>query len=342
MTQFVGVFALVVLLLTLACAVPLTAEEPDFYQSDRGVRPGGQFNIKGRTLGGSQFWADQLFFHGWRIQRNVVTGHYRLLDEDDYRYAWGTYAACRGKLDTIRRERQLPVMKGKAVVVLHGLVRTRRSMNGLCRYLEEHGGYKTFNVTYPTTRGDVGTHAAQLARIMENLQGIEEINFVTHSLGGLVIRHYLADMTDEKNGRKPDPRIRRIVMLGPPNQATQLAQNYGKNNPIWEFVSGSSGKQLSGDWDELEKRLATPECEFGIIAGGKGRNPLIEGESDLVVTVKETRLAGARDFAVLPLFHTFLMTDATAQRYTLRFLEEGCFISERKRQPISADNESEK
>ena len=42
------------------------------------------------TLGGKQFWADELFFHQWRIQRNVFTGHCRLLDEHDLRHASGT------------------------------------------------------------------------------------------------------------------------------------------------------------------------------------------------------------------------------------------------------------
>jgi hypothetical protein len=41
------------------------------------------------TLGGAQFWSDELIFHRWRIQLNAFTGYYRLLDGDDYRHTWG-------------------------------------------------------------------------------------------------------------------------------------------------------------------------------------------------------------------------------------------------------------
>src|SRR3989304_9434008 len=70
------------------------------------------------TLGGKQFWADELFFHKWRIQRNVFTGHYRLLDENNRRHAWGTFDQCREILEKIKHQRHLPPMKGKAVIGL--------------------------------------------------------------------------------------------------------------------------------------------------------------------------------------------------------------------------------
>ena len=36
-----------------------------------------------KTLGGRQFWGDVHYFRGWRIQQNVFTKHYRLLDPGD-------------------------------------------------------------------------------------------------------------------------------------------------------------------------------------------------------------------------------------------------------------------
>ena len=146
------------------------------------------------TLGGKQFWADQLLFHQWRIQRNVFDGHFRLLDGQNLRYASGTYDECREVLERIRRERRLPPMKGRAVVVLHGLARSRSSMDSLCRYLHEKGGYSIFNVEYPSTQADVAEHARSLRHIIDNLEGIEEINFIGHSMGNVVIRHYLGDL----------------------------------------------------------------------------------------------------------------------------------------------------
>jgi hypothetical protein len=104
---------------------------------------------------------------------------------------------------------------------------------------------------------------------------------------------------------------------------------------------GASGTQLASDWKELESHLAIPACQFGVIAGGAGtpdgRNPLVAGDDDLIVGIEETRLAGAHDFLVLPLMHTFMMDDPAVQEATLRFLQHGFFVSQTRRQPISRD-----
>jgi pimeloyl-ACP methyl ester carboxylesterase len=296
----------------------------------------GKFNAVTPTLGGKQFWADELFFHDWHIQRNVFTGHYRLLDGYHLRHAWGTFEECRGKLERIKTDRGLPAMRGPAVIVLHGLFRTPTSMNKISRFLREQG-YTVFNVSYPTTRGSVAEHARSLARIIENLDGIDELNFVGHSLGNLVVRHYLADHTHPEDGLRPDARIKRIVMLGAPNQGAQIAEALGSVG-LFHAVAGASGSQLAREWDSLKANLATPECEFGILAGGrsteKGFNPLLTGDNDLVVSVDSTRLAGAADFAVLPVIHSLMMNDRTVMEYTLRFLRHGYFISAEARRPI--------
>ena len=51
-------------------------------------------NWKFGTLGGKQFWTDELIHGGWRIQRNVLSGHFRLLDADNQRRAWGSWEGC--------------------------------------------------------------------------------------------------------------------------------------------------------------------------------------------------------------------------------------------------------
>ena len=92
----------------------------------------------------------------------------------------------------------------------------------------------------------------------------------------------------------------------------------------------------------MKQNLATPRGEFGIIAGGtgsdEGHNPLLEGDDDLVVSVAETRLAGARDFLVVPALHTVIMDDPTVQECTSRFLQAGYFRSEEARCPIPPDS----
>jgi pimeloyl-ACP methyl ester carboxylesterase len=289
------------------------------------------------TLGGMQFWADELFFHRWRIQRNVLTGHYRLLDGNLLRHASGTYGECLAKLQEIKRERNLPPMQGRAVVTLHGLAHSRVSMTPLGKYIESRSDYTVFNVGYPSTRCGIEEHAQALAKIVEHLDGIREINFVAHSMGNILVRRFLADQTDESAGRRPDGRIKRIVMLGPPNHGSILADKLGENG-AFKFVLGDSGQQLGREWVWTENSLVTPRCEFGIIAGGLGNrhgiNPLLPGDNDGVVTVASARLAGARDMVLVPTLHSAMIIDPRVHEYVLRFLTHGHFVSESMRRPV--------
>ncbi len=298
----------------------------------------GRINAALPTLGGRQFWADELFFHDWHIQRNVFTGHCRLLDGNNVRYAWGTAQECQNRLEQIKRQRKLPPMRGAGVVVLHGLFRSAASMSTMGRFLREQGGYSVFNVSYPTTQGAVADHAQCLERVVQSLAGIERLDFVAHSLGNLVVRYYLGTHSRPELGLRPDPRIGRIVMLGPPNQGAQLADALSDSR-LFHFVAGASGSQLGRDWPALEARLATPSVPFGILAGGRGTprgyNPWFRQDNDMVVSVESTRLAGAADFAVLPVLHTLMMDDPQVQAYTLRFLQQGYFIDPAHRSPIA-------
>ena len=285
-------------------------------------------NLALPTLGGKQFWADERFFHAWRIQRNVVTGHCRLLGGNNIRHAWGTFDHCLGVLSEIRRKQDLPPMEGPAVVILHGLGRTRSGMSSLAKYLKKNGGYTTFNVSYPSTRSGIADHAKALAGIIENLEGIDRIDLVGHSMGNIVIRRYLADQTDDLTGAKPDARIKRVVMLGPPNHGSIIA-NILRDNGLFTAVMGKPGQELGREWVWLETDLATPRCEFGIIAGGLGNdvgfNPALPGDDDGVVTVATARLEGATDFVLLPVLHSIMASDRKVQMQTLRFLQTGRF-----------------
>ncbi|MHB8955384.1 MAG: lipase/acyltransferase domain-containing protein [Pirellulaceae bacterium] len=297
-------------------------------------------NIAAATLGGKQFWADELVHGSWRIQKNVLSGHYRLLDPDNRRCAWGTWDHCREQWNGIRA--QVPPLKPRVVLVLHGLGRTRSSLANLVQYLSEHGPYEVLNITYASTRVPLSEDAKSLARVISHLEGATEINFVAHSMGNLVVRHFLQDQLVAARGLGNDPRIRRFVMLAPPNHGASLATRF-QYDPIFRLIFATGGQQFTKQWAQLQEHLATPSCEFGIIAGGADdgghRNPLLEGDDDMIVTVEETRLAGAADFVIVPALHTFIMDDPRVPEYTLRFLEHGYFVAEEARNPIKAEQE---
>lgn len=298
----------------------------------------GHLNVLTPTLGGKQLWTDELVFRDWRIQRHAYTGHYRLLDHENHRRAWGTFEQCREVLEKLKLELQLPPLEGKVVIALHGIIRTRASMASMCEFLERFGDYTALNVSYASTRSDLSSHAAALGLIVKNLgPGVTEINFVAHSLGNLVIRRYLGDCYQQRHGLTADPRVHRIVMLAPPNNGAHLAEIF-KRNAVMDMVWGQSARQLAEGWEQLRNELAVPMCPFGILAGGRGtpegRSPWLQGDDDLVVSVEETKLTGARDFAVLPVIHGLIMDEPMAQKYTLMFLRHGYFVSEAHRQPL--------
>ena len=313
------------------------AKQGDSAQVDaaNGEESNGKVNIKTKTLGGMQFWTDVLHFREWRIQQHALTEHYRLLSPKGTRYAWGNYAHCLAELEKIKREQSLAPMDGRAIILLHGLGRSRESMEPLAEYFRENSEYRIINVSYASTRASLASHADALQHILENLEGIEEIHFVGHSLGNLVIRRYVQDTLDPRTGKLQDRRIRRMVMLGPPNNGAQLAERFLKLGMV-KLVLGKSAAELALDWEKLSEDLAIPPFEFGIIAGNSGKlnNPLIEGASDLFVSTEETKLPGAADFRVVEGTHTFLMQSPEAQKLTLSFLQNGYFTSREAMEPI--------
>lgn len=289
-----------------------------------------------KTLGGRQFWGDVVLFHEWRIQQNVVTETYRLLDGDDYRHCQGTLEQCREKLDQVKTQLKLPPMKGRAVILIHGIIRSSKSFAKMRKELKADG-CEVFGFDYPSTRVEIPKSAEYLHRAIESLEGVEQIDLVVHSMGGLVVRAYLA--------KHRDPRIRRMVMLGVPNLGAQMADRL-KPNYFFKVVFGPAGQQLTTETEGLIAGLPTPDFEFGILSGARGTldgyNILIPGDDDGTVTVACTRLPGAADFVTVPCLHSFLIADEAAIQFTKRFLNEGHFREDGEKHPIPVEQPAAK
>lgn len=304
-------------------------------------QPQGYLNLKMKTLGGSQFWTDVRYAGGWRIQQNSETGHHRLLNQSSVRMAWGNRLHCDQKLDQAITSGRTQICSGKLVIVLHGLIRTNGSMATMAKFLNDQEGYSTINFQYASTRKSVGDHAAALRSIIDNLgPEVTEIYFVGHSLGNIVVRRYLGDTQNQATGAQGDPRIKRIVMIGPPNQGSAMAQ-YLKKSFLFDKIAGVSGAELSRGWEGLAPTLATPAVEFGIIAGGQASeknlsNFVLDGPDDFTVSVEEAKLIGASDLLVRPLLHSTMMQKPLALKATLSFFENGYFVSAEERNPIVA------
>jgi pimeloyl-ACP methyl ester carboxylesterase len=300
---------------------------PDIEQTTPAELP-GMWNLPSATFGGRQFWGDEHFFRGWRIQTNIYTGHSRLLDPTDRRQAWGTLDQCKDALKQARINHQLAPMSGRAVVFIHGIVRSSHSFDAMKQQFAADG-CEVVGFDYPSTRVSIEDSAEYLHRTLESLEGIEHIDIVVHSMGGLLTRQYLA--------KHRDPRIRRMVMLGVPNHGANLA-NMLKDVTLFKTLYGPAGRQLMEGPEAYVSSLPTPDFPFAVIAGGKGTatgfNPWIAGDDDGTVAVQSTRLAGAADFMRVPALHSFLMTDAAVIAATRRFLNSGALAESGVANPI--------
>lgn len=322
------VFACVALA-ALVVFVPASRADEDSPKSNDDPVSGSNLNLPAKTLGGREFWGDVTHFHGWRIQYNVILKHYRLIDGDDVRHAWGTREQCQAKLDEIKREKKLPKMSGEGVLLVHGITRSSKSMAGYRPPLEK-AGYQVFPFDYPSTRVDLDTAADYLHQVIESLDGIERLHIVAHSMGGLVTRTYRAKHRDE--------RLLRVVLVGSPQNGAELADlARGNANGVFKTIFGPAGQQLVTDQEGFVKKLPTPDIEFAVIAGGhppNGFNPLIDGDDDGIVSVASTRLGGATDFLYVESLHLALNRNDTAHTAAVHFLKTGKLREDGEPQPI--------
>ncbi len=277
-------------------------------------------NLPVATAGGNQLWTDVAWDDGWRVQTHVWTGHARLLDDSDVRQSWGSREKCEGKLAARRSSGDAGAPKQKAVVLLHGLWRTRRAMAELGTAFGA-AGYDVIDVGYPSTRRSVAEHSAQVAELLNGLAGEGvELSFVTHSLGSLVVRDLLAREGDPWRSHHTPGRA---VFIAAPSSGAALA-NFADRIPGAFAIYGKPSKEIAAG---LAAKLAAPKIPFATIAAGRGTddgwNPLIPGDDDGVVGVSETRLEGAADHLTVEGVHTFVMEDEGVIAATLKFIESG-------------------
>lgn len=207
---------------------------------------------------------------------------------------------------------------GNAVVLLHGLGRTRLSMSVLGIYLRQHG-YRVINIGYASRKFGLEEHVRRVHRILtREVDSSTPLYFVTHSLGSIILRRFAHHHHAEFN-------LQRAVMLGPPNQGSQTARAV-LNIPVVRDILGPPLKELAA----LEIEAASDKLEIGIIAGGRGSNrgmlPHLREDNDGIVTVKETMLDGAKDHLVLRGLHSFLMYQPRVLLQIRHFLEAGQFL----------------
>lgn len=216
------------------------------------------------------------------------------------------------------------------VILIHGLHQAAFIMRPMAKHLQKHE-FDTHQFGYRSMRDDIETNSARLnAWLKSNHSADQPIDLVGHSLGGLIIRDFVAHY--------PQWQIGRCVTLGTPHNGS-ISGDY-----MWRLLPAIVGKSYEQALDGSVAPLPQG-IELGVIAGNKPQglgqpilsyhnhqlrktNNRLKNDSlahDGTVYVSETQLDGATDHIVLPVTHTGMLIDKEVAKQTAYFLEHGQF-----------------
>lgn len=206
------------------------------------------------------------------------------------------------------------------VILLHGLARSANSMNEMAEKLTD-AGYNTVNLGYPSRDFTIEILTEQAIQpALAHCDRDDEINFVTHSLGGILVRQYLANHAIEN--------LNRVVMLGPPNQGSEVVDKL-RDVPGFHWLNGDAGLQLGTDTGSVPLQLGPADFDVGIIAGNKSINwilsLLIPGDDDGKVSIERSKLPGMSDHIVMPTTHPLMMKNNAVINQVIHYLRNGEF-----------------
>ena len=218
----------------------------------------------------------------------------------------------------------LSVQANECVALLHGLARSDNSMAKMGRFLEGHD-YQVINISYESTQhpiNELSDSAINEALDKSQALNCDSLHFVTHSMGGILVRDYLSKKKIENLGR--------VVMFGPPNKGSEVVDKIGDWR-LFKWINGPAGQELGTDSLSTPNALGKVDFELGIIAGDRSINwinsLMIDGSDDGKVSVEHSKIEGMKDHIVLHTTHPMMMKNKEALNQMLYFLENGMFDS---------------
>lgn len=211
------------------------------------------------------------------------------------------------------------------VVLLHGLGLNKWSMVRLSRALRRDG-YRVLALTYPSLRRDL---AGIVAFVHDRLvaAGLEgrALNFVTHSMGGLVARAYIT---------RYRPAIGRIVMIAPPNAGNEIIDRIADG--VWwarltrRLIRNAIPTLTTRRTPDMDAQLGgAADYPLGIIAGTTSYYAaghfMVPRPNDGVASVARARLDGMTALLEVPGSHSLMLFQKHVRDAVRQFLRDGTF-----------------
>ena len=275
------------------------------------------------TLGGLQLWEDVFYYQKWRIQRNCITNKYRLLDAWDIRRRNGTYEQCREAFEYFNDVYQLSRQKGHLVVMIHGLAGTKNRFSGMINEMRS-AGLNTMALNYPSTRKNIKATVKQIDLFLNNLEDINEISFITHGVGGIIIRELL----NIESLWQFRIKLNRVIQINPPNRECRFWETIGKYS-IFRWIFGPTLKEY--DSKSLVKIPGFPKkLEFGILCT---HNPIFDkiisimpkSWQKIVPKKDDAFLTGVKDAINIKIWKTNSCASKKALSACISFIKRGDF-----------------
>jgi len=207
------------------------------------------------------------------------------------------------------------------VVLLHGLGRSSHSMERMATAFRS-AGYVVWNLDYPSREATIDALSPRVREdIVSRSTNAPRVHVITHSMGGILLRHLQAT--------NPIPNLGRVVMLAPPSNGSEVVDRLGALS-LFARINGPAGRQLGTGSNSVPAQLPPVNFELGVITGNRSINGihslfLIPGPDDGKVSVSRARTAGMRDFRVVPVSHPFIMRDPEVIALCLTFVATGAF-----------------
>ncbi|HWK74752.1 MAG TPA: alpha/beta fold hydrolase [Povalibacter sp.] len=211
-------------------------------------------------------------------------------------------------------------MSSPLIILVHGLWMSGFELGVLKHRLEADGQFRAMAFSYPSITGSMADHCRSLVDFARG-QDADELHFIGHSLGGLVILRALQLTDDLPPGR--------AVLLGTPLQGSKAAKGMARMLPFGKVILGAA---VNEEIIECGPRQWSGRRDVGVIAGsmGMGLGRLfaeLSTDHDGTVLVEETKLPGAKDHVVLPTSHTGMLFSSEVAEQAGYFLTHGAFRS---------------